>query len=80
MPRELKSAEQIRAEVHRLIHEGSEVQADKAQIGVPPPTPLAGGNTENGSNWTMSVFRGAVGYEDWIRLAVAQVQARWDLG
>lgn len=78
--REVKTAEQIRAEVYRRIHEGEQVRADGAQIGVPLPTPYADGVREpNGSNWTMTVFSNAREYEAWVLHAVYSVQSRWDL-
>jgi hypothetical protein len=78
--RETKSAEEIRVEVHRLIHEGAEVRADGATIRVPVPTPFAAGVTnEEGANWDMNYFGNPAGYEGWIRHVVKSVQARWDL-
>ena len=78
--REVHSAEEIRAEVHRLIHQGQDVRDDGAEIGVPPPQPYGEGVREpNGSNWYMDTFGNAQGYEGWIRHVVFSVQSRWDL-
>lgn len=75
-----KTAEEIRTEVRRLVHEGELVKDDGAVIGVPLPTPLADGVVEpNGSNWVMSVLRNSAGYEGWVQHCVYSVQARWDL-
>jgi len=78
--REVHTSEEIRAEVHRLIHEGETVGHDGAQIRVPPPRPYADGVQEpNGSNWYMDTFGNPHGYEGWIRHVVFSVQSRWDL-
>lgn len=80
MARETKTAEEIRDEVSRRIHEGKEVRDDGALITVPVPTPLAAGVTEpSGSNWSMEVFGNAAGYEGWVVHCVKSVQSRWDL-
>lgn len=80
MPRESKSAEEIQAEVSRLIHEGQLVKDDGAQIGVPRPMPYANGVREpNGSNWYMDVFTNSAGYEGWVKHVYYKVQAQWDL-
>ncbi len=77
MSRETRSAQEIQAEVHRLIHEHRDVRADGAQVGVPLPVlrPVDG----TGLNWWMSVFANAVGYQRVIGDAVAEVGKRWNL-
>ncbi|MDQ0082881.1 hypothetical protein J2W35_003240 [Variovorax boronicumulans] len=78
--REVHTAEEIRDEVHRLIHEGKAVRDDGAEIGVPLPTPYAQGVREpEGSNWSMAVFTNAAPYEGWVLHCMKSVQARWDL-
>jgi hypothetical protein len=80
MQRQFKTAEEIQAEVDRLIHQGDEVKEDKVKITVPLPTPLAEGVTEeNGSNWTMDYFRNCKGYEGWVLHVVSNVQSKWSL-
>jgi hypothetical protein len=58
MTRETRSAQEIQAEVHRLIHESREVRADGASVDVPLPVvrPVDG----TGLNWWMSVFGNAM--------------------
>ena len=76
--RELKTADEIREEVSRLIHDDSEAQADQAKIIVPVPI-FAGPDSED-CNWIMFTFRGdAVGHQNAIRAAVADVKRRWNL-
>ena len=78
--REVHTADEIRAEVHRRIHEGEEVRADGAEITVPLPKAYADGQREpNGSNWTMEVFGNSRGYEGWVLHVLYSVQSRWDL-
>lgn len=78
--RETHTAEEIRAEVHRRIHEGELVKQDGAEIGVPEPKAYADGVREpNGSNWRMEVFSNAAGYEGWVQHVLYSVQSRWDL-
>lgn len=80
MSRTAHPAQEIQAEVSRRIHDGDLVKADRAQIAVPLPTPYATGVVEpNGSNWTMSAFGNAVGYEEWIVHCLTSVQSEWDL-
>lgn len=78
MPRENKTAAEIRAEVQRLIDSNDRVGSDKAQIRVPEPTPMAQVD-KTGCNWSMEYFGNARGYEDVVGRALAEVQARWNL-
>ena len=77
MPRTLHSAEEIRAEVSRLIHEHRDVRASAAAIQVPLPTPQRADGT--GLNWWMSGFGNAFGFQEVIGLAVTAVGKRWNL-
>ena len=78
MAREERSAQQIQAEVSRLIHARQAVRDARARIEVPLPTlrPVDG----TGLNWWMSGFGNALGYEEDIRQAIVEVGKRWNLG
>ena len=78
MPRVLHSAEDIRAEVARLIHEHREVRACSAVIAVPMPSPQRADGT--GLNWWMSGFGNAFGFEEVVAAAVITVGKRWNIG
>ena len=76
--RELSTADEIREEVSRLIHEEREIKADQAKIIV--PVPILAGPDSDGCNWIMFTFRGdAVGHQNAIRAAVVDVKRRWNL-
>ena len=77
MPREARSAQEIQAEVHRLIHQSPEVRADRAQVRVPLPVPRPVDGT--GLNWWMTTFGDAVGYQRIIGSVVSEVGKRWNL-
>jgi hypothetical protein len=78
--RETHTAEEIREEVRRLVHEGQEVKEDGGTIGIPLPTPYAADVTdETGANWNMSTFGNLRGYGGWVLHIVKTVQERWDL-
>ena len=77
MPRVLHSAEDIRAEVARLIHEHRDVRAGAHVITVPLPAPQRADGT--GLNWRMSGFGNAFGFEKVTAAAVADVGKRWTL-
>jgi hypothetical protein len=78
MPRELRAAWEIRAEVHRLIHATREVREDGESVGVPMPTPLREPDAD-GCNWDMEWFGNARVYVAAVRIAVANVKERWNL-
>ena len=77
MPRALHSAEDIQAEVHRLIHEHRHVRASAAVIGVPLPSLQRADGT--GLNWWMSGFGNAFGFEEITASAVSYVGKQWNL-
>ncbi len=77
MPRETRSAQEIQAEVHRIIHASREVRADGASVRVPLPTAIPMDGT--GLNWWMTSFGNAVGYQHVIGEAVSTVGKRWNL-
>ncbi len=77
MAKELKTAQEIQAEVHRLIHEVYEVKADKVEISVPRPVETEKG--ADGCNWSMSVFGNSGGHINAVSSAVAAVMQKWNL-
>jgi hypothetical protein len=77
MSRQTRSAQEIQAEVHRLIHASREVRLDGAQVRVPLPVAIPVDGT--GLNWWMTSFGDAVGYQRVIGEVVAEVGKRWNL-
>lgn len=77
MPRTLHSADEIRAEVSRLVHDHRDVRASGAVVGIPRPTPQRADGT--GLNWRMSGFGNAFGFQEVIGSAVSAVGKRWNL-
>lgn len=77
MPRVLHSAEDIQAEVSRLIHEHRDVRINGVVIAVPLPLPQRADGT--GLNWWMSGFGNAFGFQEVVSSAVINVGKRWNL-
>lgn len=77
MPRALHSAEDVQAEVSRLIHEHRHVRTSAVVIVVPLPTLQRADGT--GLNWWMSGFGNAFGFEEVTGAAVSNVGKRWNL-
>jgi hypothetical protein len=77
MSRILHSAEDIQAEVSRLIHEHRHVRASAAVITAPMPSLQRADGT--GLNWWMSGFGNAFGFQEVIGAAVSNVGKRWNL-
>ena len=78
MARQERTAQEIQAEVSRLIHERRAVRDARARVEVPLPVvlrPIDG----TGLNWWMSGFGNALGYEEDIREAITEVGKRWNL-
>ena len=77
MAKEQRSAQDIRAEVVLRIHQLPGVRAACALIEVPLPEsrPMDG----TGLNWWMSGFGNALGFEEEIRMVVAEVAEHWNL-
>ena len=75
--RELRTAQEIQAEVSRLIHEGrgSRPGRDRVEVPLPVLRPVDG----TGLNWWMSGFGNALGFEEDIRAAIASVGKHWNL-
>ena len=78
MARLLKNAQEIQAEVRRLIHQDKEIVDDEVEIGVPLPTLLLDLDSE-GCNWTMTFFQNSQGYMGVVNKAGAEVQRLWNL-
>jgi len=79
MARELKSADEIQAEVSGLIHDIREIREDGAVVKVPKPTELRELD-DAGCNWTMLTFGGAAtSYVQGILRVVENVRVRYNL-
>ena len=75
MARELRTAEEIRDEVARLVNRGRPVP-----LIAPVPTLLIERDSlEGGANWHMPRFAASKGNEVPIARAILNVQLRWDL-
>jgi hypothetical protein len=72
-PREMHTAEEIRAEVDRLLNINH-----FHRVEVPLPDWIRPPGFVNGANWQMPVF-GETRHRDIIHRAVYNVQRRWDL-
>jgi hypothetical protein len=77
MARQLKTAEEIRDEVHRRVHAVHEVRADGDEIGIPLPTWNEPDDT--GCNWGMGRIRNPGTHMQAVERVVAAVQAEWNL-
>jgi hypothetical protein len=77
MPRALCSAEDIQAEVRRLIHEHRDVRSSATVIAVPLPSLQRADGT--GLNWWMSGFGNAFGFQEVIAAAVSNAGKRLNL-
>lgn len=77
MVKERCSAQEIQAEIDRRIHQLPAVRAASARIEVPLPEsrPVDG----TGLNWRMSGFGHAIGFEEDIRMVMAEVAKNWNL-
>ena len=76
--RELKSADEIQAEIERLVNANREVREDGESIRISAPTPLREPD-RNGCNWAMDNYRGSPTYRPLVELTIASVQLRWNL-
>jgi len=77
MSRALHSAQEIRAEVTRLVREHRDVRASGTVIQAPLPTPQRADGT--GLNRWMSACGNAFGFPEVVSLAVTTVGMRWNL-
>jgi len=77
MARQMKSAEQIRDEVHRRVHAIREVREDGDQIGIPLPT--ANEPDDTGCNWSMGHIRNPGSHMNAVERVVKALQAAWNL-
>jgi hypothetical protein len=78
MLRELKNADEIRAEVERLVNANAEVRDDGEHVQMAVPVELRQPDSD-GCNWTIDKYRGSPTYRSLVELTVAQVQRRWNL-
>lgn len=78
MSRELRSAEEIQAEVHRLIHKEDDGESDNPGITVPLPERLAEAGADE-CNWEMTYFGYAIPSPEAVEAALGEVKARWNL-
>jgi hypothetical protein len=79
MKRQLKTADEIQAEVSRLIQDSEVVRDDGEEVHVPRPRAQPPGAELNGCNWTMRSFGNASAYQSIVAHALATVQAKWNL-
>lgn len=77
-PRELHTAEEIRAEVQRRVDEKLAELGDDAAVEIQPPYRYAEPDPL-GHNWAMHSFTGDPEYFKLIGLEVVNVQAIWNL-
>lgn len=78
MPRELKNAAFITAEIDREFHLIREVQEDGVGQVMVNPTPLQGAD-ESGCNWTVLTLPDSRGHVNDLILAVNRVKVRLNL-
>ena len=79
MKRQLKTADEIQAEVSRLIHDSEVIRDDGEVVHVPRPRAQPPGAEANGCNWTMRSFGNASAYRSIVEHALSTVQAKWNL-
>ena len=78
-PREARSAEEIQAEVRRLVDsQMSSSGHDNPGIAVPLPERLPEAGADE-CNWEMTYFGHAVPHPEVVEAAVADVRARWNM-
>lgn len=78
MARQIRTPDEIRAEVQRRVDKRMAESGDDDEIRVPAPTPLADVDT-SGCNWTIGSYTGDHGYFKLVGLAVLEVKAIWNL-
>ena len=77
--RMLKTADEIQAEVSRLIQESDVVKSDGEHVHVSRPVLLPPCAEQDGCNWTMRTFGNASAYQPEVAQALAAVRAKWNL-
>ncbi len=77
MPREIKSAAEIRAIVEQRVHAIREVREDRATIRIPEPQRHE--EDGDGCNWNMTYFGNATGYMDGIRSGLEITRDEYNL-
>ena len=78
MDRSIKSAEEIQAEVTRLVHQIKELHEDRQSISIPMPGRLIGPDS-TGCNWYMAYGRDVGVHGHAVQAAVQEVKAKWNL-
>ena len=78
MPREARSAQEIQAEVSRLIGQSAQAGQENPGITVPLPERLPEAAAEE-CNWDMTYFGYAIPNPEAVEAAVNDVRARWNL-
>lgn len=76
--REPRSAQEIQAEVSRLIHASRDVADARATVDVPLPARLPEAGPGD-CNWSMDYFGNAIPFMAAVESAVADVASRWNL-
>lgn len=74
--RELKSRQEIQAEVTRLLHLDPDVVKDKVQIAIPTPVET---DPIDGCNWAMTGYGNADNHMAAVTRAVNAVMGKWNL-
>ena len=78
MPREVRSAQEIQAEVRRLIE--AESSGGRSNPGITVPLPERLPEADAGQcNWDMTYFGHAVLHPEAVEAAVGDVKARWNM-
>jgi hypothetical protein len=78
MPRELKTADEIRNEIVRIVREGivAKGKEDTTEVGFAQRHPAP---DNNGCNWYISHIRNAAHHMGEVGTALASVKKRWNL-
>lgn len=78
MPRETRTAEEIQAEVRRLIEARARSEGDNPGITVPLPERVVEAAADK-CNWEMTWFGHAIPHSEAVEAAMEDVKARWNL-
>lgn len=75
MAKEIKTAQQIRDEVQRLVNENREVREDGFPVQI--ALPYRHEPDERGCNWDIAIVSNVGGHERAVIDAIRQVRMRW---